>query len=131
MSQFKSNRMITCVSGGAFNKGARLKFGVNTALYAASAYQGDGLVVEVCGASDKSSLTAMRETFAAGEFVSCVLGQGGTSYCIASGPIAAGAEIFAAANGKVASSGSVFEGIALEAATANNDVIECMLPAMV
>ena len=50
----------------------------------------------------------------------------GTRKCVASEAITAGASVYAAASGKVASSGTIIEGIALEAATANNDVIEVM-----
>jgi hypothetical protein len=45
---------------------------------------------------------------------------------VAAGAITAGAPVFAAASGKIASSGTVFVGTALEAAGANNDVIEVL-----
>jgi hypothetical protein len=45
---------------------------------------------------------------------------------VASGAITAGNPIYAAANGKIAGSGSIYEGIALETATADGDVIEVM-----
>jgi hypothetical protein len=45
---------------------------------------------------------------------------------IASEAITAGNAVYAAASGKIAASGTVYEGVALESATANNDVIEVM-----
>lgn len=126
MSQFHEVRDITVVSGAAFQKGCRLKIGTDASLYADSGYdQSTGSpVADVCGASEKSILSADRESYAAGEFIMARGHRGGTSFAIASGAIDAGAEIYAASYGRVASSGSVFEGHALEAATAAGDVIE-------
>lgn len=50
----------------------------------------------------------------------------GTRKMVANGAIAAGAPVYAAASGKVGASGSLFVGRAMEAATADNDVIEVM-----
>jgi len=50
----------------------------------------------------------------------------GTVKMTAAGAISAGNPVYAAAGGKVASSGTIVEGIALEAATANDDIIEVM-----
>jgi hypothetical protein len=50
----------------------------------------------------------------------------GTCKMVASEAITAGDPVYAAASGKVASTGTVFVGNALEAAAANNDVIEVL-----
>ena len=50
----------------------------------------------------------------------------GTCILVASGAITAGSTVFAAAGGKVAQAGTVTVGIAFQAATANNDLIEVM-----
>lgn len=50
----------------------------------------------------------------------------GTAKMVASEAISAGAAVYAAASGKVAATGTVRVGLALEAATANNDVIEVL-----
>lgn len=50
----------------------------------------------------------------------------GTRCMVANGAIAVGSPVFAAASGKVASTGAIYEGIALEAASADGDVIEVL-----
>jgi hypothetical protein len=50
----------------------------------------------------------------------------GTRKMVASGAISKNAEVYAAAGGKVAGSGTVFVGTAMEAAAADNDVIEVL-----
>jgi hypothetical protein len=50
----------------------------------------------------------------------------GTQLMVASGAITAGNPVYAAANGKVAGAGTVFCGTALEAATADGDIIEVL-----
>lgn len=50
----------------------------------------------------------------------------GTRKVVANGAITAGSNTFAAASGKVSATGTVFTGIALEAATADGDVIEVL-----
>ena len=50
----------------------------------------------------------------------------GTVPMVAAGAISAGAEVFAAASGKIASSGSVSIGTTLEASTADGDIIEIL-----
>lgn len=50
----------------------------------------------------------------------------GTVKMVASEAITAGAKVFAAASGKIASTGSVLIGYALETVTANNDVLEVL-----
>ena len=50
--------------------------------------------------------------------------HGGSLKMTASGAISAGAKVYAAASGKIAATGTLQIGTALDAATANNDVIE-------
>lgn len=50
----------------------------------------------------------------------------GTQLMVASGAISANAAVYAAASGKVAGSGTILIGIALEAATADGDIIEVL-----
>jgi hypothetical protein len=50
----------------------------------------------------------------------------GTTKMVASEAISAGASVYAAASGKIAATGTVYEGIALEAAGADGDVIEVL-----
>lgn len=50
----------------------------------------------------------------------------GTAKMVAAGAITAGADVYAAASGKIAATGYVYIGQALEAASANNDVIEVL-----
>lgn len=114
MSQFKDNREIAVESAAAWDKGQRLYIDV-------------GGKVSVCAANRKSDFTARRDCMAAGEWITVTAHMGGTSFVVANGAIAAGADLYGAANGKVASSGTVLEGVALEASTADGDIIEAML----
>jgi hypothetical protein len=69
-----------------------------------------------------------RASFAADEELTVKLrSAAGTHKLIAGGVIADGAEIFAAADGKVAASGTISLGTALEAAAADGDIIECLI----
>ena len=71
--------------------------------------------------------TLENATFASGDLGQVRLRTAfGTAKMVAAGAITAGASVFAAANGKVSASGTVFVGNALEAATADNDVIEVL-----
>jgi hypothetical protein len=84
-------------------------------------------VVAVAGASDLSLGVTEEATFAASKPVTVRLKtKEGTRKMVASGAITAGAAVYGAASGKVSASGSVYEGIALEAATADGDVIEVL-----
>jgi hypothetical protein len=55
---------------------------------------------------------------------------GGTRKMVASSAITLGNPVYASASGRVASTGTVMEGIALEAAAANGDVIEVLMVEM-
>lgn len=71
--------------------------------------------------------SAERTTSAAGETLAAALRtKEGTLPMVASGAITAGARVYAAASGKVASTGSVVEGIAGNATTADGDWIEVL-----
>jgi len=81
----------------------------------------------VAGASDISIGSLREASFAAGDYRTVLLrSKAGTHKMVASDAIAKGNPVYAAASGKVAPSGSVYEGIALCAAAANGDVIEVM-----
>ncbi len=83
--------------------------------------------VASAGASDPSIGTLEKATFADGDSVAVRLRTAqGTKKMVASVAITSGASVFAAASGKVAATGTIFEGIALQAATADGDIIEVM-----
>jgi hypothetical protein len=80
----------------------------------------------VAGATDVELGTMEEPCTAAGTCVIRLRTAAGTCKMVASAAITAGVTVYAAASGKIASSGSVVIGTALEAATANNDVIEVL-----
>jgi hypothetical protein len=84
--------------------------------------------IAVAGASDVSIGTMELPCLAAGPCTVRLRTAQGTRKMVALDAITAGNAVYAAAGGKVASTGTVYEGIALETSTANNDVIE-VLPA--
>ena len=67
-----------------------------------------------------------QKNYASGALVEIRLDSAGTSKMVASAAISAGAKVYAAASGKIAASGTKVIGTAIEAATANNDVIEVL-----
>ncbi len=86
-----------------------------------------GASLATAGASDVSIGTQEIESFAATDVVPVRLSTAqGTRKMIASGAITAGNPAYAAADGKIASSGTVVEGRALESATEDGDVIEVL-----
>src|SRR5262245_9869216 len=80
------------------------------------------------GAADVSIGTMEREAFAADEQVAVRLRSAqGTKKMVASGAIGEGVKVYGAAGGKIGTAaGANLEGISLEAATADNDVIEVL-----
>lgn len=86
-------------------------------------------VLAYAGAGDNDSIGVLtRDTFAAGEAVAVdLVSMQGTVPLIASGAISANAAVYAAANGKVAASGTVLVGWTFQAATADGDIIEVLL----
>jgi len=78
----------------------------------------------LAGASDYGVGTAI-EGVASGKQVTVRLWEhGGTHKCVASAAISAGAKVYAAASGKIAATGTLLIGTALDAASGNNSVIE-------
>lgn len=78
-------------------------------------------------ASEQAIGVQQDESFASTDLVSILLkSKPGTMMMTASEAISAGAYVYAAAGGKVASTGTIKEGIALEASTANGDIIEVL-----
>ena len=68
-----------------------------------------------------------RPVFAQGETVPVRLRTApGTCPMVASVAIAAGGDVFAAASGKVAATGTILVGTAMQAAAADNDIIEVL-----
>ena len=86
--------------------------------------------VTVAGLADKEIGTAMTPTFAAGEPITVRLrAAAGTHKMVAIEALAIGATVYTEANGKVqdtAATGAFQIGTALEAATADGDVIEVL-----
>lgn len=86
--------------------------------------------VTIAGLADKGIGVATRATFAAGEFVDVALNtKPGTVKMIAVEALAAGATVYSEAAGKVqdTAQATAFQvGVALEAATADGDIIEVM-----
>jgi hypothetical protein len=80
----------------------------------------------VAGATDIALGTAFNPITAAGPATVLLRTAQGTRKMVANGAITAGNTVYAAASGKVAASGTIVEGQALESATANNDVIEVL-----
>jgi len=86
--------------------------------------------VTVAGLTDKEIGTALTPAFAAGDEITVKLRSGaGTHKMVAIEALAAGATVYTEANGKVqdTAAATAFQlGTALEAATADNDVIEIL-----
>jgi hypothetical protein len=82
--------------------------------------------VAVAGASDVSIGTMEFPCLAAGPCTIRLRSAQGTKKMVANAAITAGNTVYAANDGKVAPTGSVREGVAMESATHNNDVIEVM-----
>lgn len=79
------------------------------------------------GATQAMIGTQDQASFAATDRVNVRLKSAqGTMKCVASEGITGGALVYAAASGKVASSGTVVEGVAMETVTADGDIIEVM-----
>lgn len=100
-----------------FTTGAALGIGLRVKLTSGK--------LALAGATDQELGTTETISFADGDQQTVRLrSAGGTHIGIAAGVIAQGAEIFAAASGKVDDSGSLAIGIALSAAAADGDQIE-------
>lgn len=110
MSQFFETPTRPFISGAALGQFLRVKT--------------PGALV-VATASDVAIGVTETPVFAAGEPVAVRLANAqGTRFMVASGVVAVGDVVYAAAAGKVSASGSIIEGRALSAAGADNDIIE-------
>lgn len=82
----------------------------------------------LAGATDSAVGVNILEVFAANDRLTAKLRTGaGTVKMVASGAITRGNVVYAAASGKIAASGSIVEGVALETSTTDGDIIEVML----
>ena len=117
MSQFVDTNTHTFEADGAIAKHARVVL------------EADGKVV-TAGITNKEVGTALQEAFAAGDLIAVKLRTGaGTHKMIAVEAVAVGAALYTEASGKVqdtAASTSFALGTALEAATADGDIIEVL-----
>ena len=112
MSQFVDTKSRSFVASGALGQHLRVR-------------SPNSLVL--AGATDFSLGTLEEPTTYANEPVSVRLRHSmGTRAMVANGAITLGAPVFAAAAGKVGASGTIVEGVALEASTADNDIIEVL-----
>ena len=79
------------------------------------------------GASNQSAGVQLQPSLAATDQVAIKSCTGpGTLKMTASGIIAVGGDVYAGATGKVAATGTIIEGVALEAAAADGDIIEVL-----
>ena len=112
MSQFVETNLKALTAGGALGQYLRVTGATSLSL---------------AGSTTVELGTLENATFASGD-----LGQvrlrtaNGTAKMVAAGAITAGNPVYAAASGKIDASGTVFVGTALEAATADDDVIEVL-----
>lgn len=111
MSQYVETPTRTFTAAGALGQYLRVKTPGALAL---------------AGASDVELGTMELPCLAAGPATVRLRTAQGTRKMVASEAITAGNPVYAAASGKVASTGSVYCGTAVEAAGANNDVIEVL-----
>lgn len=111
MSQYKEGPCGTDTAAGAIAQFLRVK---TTGALA------------VAGAADVELGTMELPALAAGDATVRYRTAAGTCKMVASEAITAGASVYAGASGKVAASGGLLIGTALDAATADNDVIEVL-----
>jgi hypothetical protein len=113
MSQFVETNMKAFTAGAAIDQYLRVKLSSG--------------VLQVATAADQALGTIEVESFASGDVVPVRLYSAtGSRKMVASVAITAGNLVYAAASGKVAATGTVVEGIALETSTADGDIIEVM-----
>ena len=113
MSQFVETNLKAFTAGAAIDQYLRVKLASG--------------VLQVAAAADQALGTVEVESFASGDVVPVRLYSAvGSRKMVASVAITAGNLVYAAAGGKVAATGTVVEGIALETSTADGDIIEVM-----
>ena len=98
------------VAGGTISAYRRVKFSGTNVVHAGASDGGCGTSIEAASAN---GFTAIKLDI-----------HGGTHKLEASGAISAGKRVYAAASGKAAGSGTVLIGWALDAASADGDIIE-------
>ena len=105
--------VITLAAGEALPAKARVKLSGVTLVFA----------------DDENRAIGVTEyAVALGEDCACrLVNAGGTFECIAAGAITAGAVIYPAVDGEIEATGTLGCGFALAAATADQDIIECIL----
>jgi len=84
-----------------------------------------GRTVRLADASDYG-IGCIQKACSSGDKVAIRLDAAGTSKMVASAAITAGAKVYAAASGKIAATGTLIVGTALDAASGNNSVIEVL-----
>ncbi|MCP4571482.1 MAG: DUF2190 family protein [bacterium] len=113
MAQYVQTPTKTFTAGGAIAKNLRVAF--------------DGTNIAAAGVGDIEIGTTEAPVLAAGPAAVRLRSAQGTAKMTAAGAIAAGAAVYSAAGGKVNDVASMFRvGIALDAATADGDVIEVL-----
>ncbi len=113
MSQYVETPCRSFTAGAARDRFLRVKL--------------SGTSLATAGVSDVSIGTQETESFATTDIVPVRLTTAqGTRKMVASGEITAGNPVYAAGDGKIAGSGTVVEGRALESATTDGDVIEVL-----
>lgn len=113
MSQMNTTGLITGVAAAATPMFARVKFSSGT--------------WAIAGDSDVDDGIAERPAFNANEKIAIRINNApGTRKMIAAGSFTVGATLYAAANGKVDDSGTIVIGKALEAASADGDIVEVL-----
>lgn len=113
MSQYVETPTRTFTVSGALGQFLRVKLSAGVLALAGSTDHELGTMDSATVSSDTRGTVRLRTAQ-------------GTSKMVASEAITAGNAVYAASSGKVASSGTVLLGIALEAASANGDVIEVL-----
>jgi hypothetical protein len=116
MSQQNDTGFVTGIAAGAIPQFARVKETSTAGTY------------DVAGLADRSAGIAQRAAFAAGDPLTIALwNKPGTFKAIAKEAFARGAKLYSEAGGKLqdtAETTSFAEAVALEAATAENDIVE-------
>lgn len=108
-------------------EGSKRTFTAGAALAARRRVKLSGASVVYAG-DEEDAIGVTEFAVALGEDVTIrLINTGGTFEVEAAGAITAGGSVYAAADGKVEATGTNAKGAALEAATADGDIIECLL----
>jgi len=116
MSQYDDTGRKSFTAGGAIAQHLRVKFSSGK--------------LAVAGLTDQDFGTIENAAFADGDVRAVrLLSKQGTHPAVAAGAISQGAKVYGAASGKISATqgtGAFLRGVALEAATADGDVIEIL-----